>query len=107
MATRNGASDLRGIGWAPIGGHHHSDMLYENQLITVWAESEPQPPAFPGIAEGGLRRVFCMAFVASTPNHSDHYCTQPRSSRTIVPSGRVADTKAAEEGRLKAALFLS
>jgi transposase-like protein len=28
---------------------------------TVRPESEPRPPALSGVAEGGLRRVFCMA----------------------------------------------
>jgi hypothetical protein len=38
-----------------------AQSIYNNQLITVWAESEPRPPAFLAFAEGGLRRVFCMA----------------------------------------------
>src|ERR1700722_3269875 len=38
-----------------------AQLIYNNQMITVWSENGPRPPAFPGVAEGGLRRVFYMA----------------------------------------------
>jgi hypothetical protein len=39
----------------------HAANVYNNQLITVCAESEARPPAFPRIAKGVLSGVFCMA----------------------------------------------
>jgi hypothetical protein len=35
--------------------------IYNNQVITVWARSDPLPPAFLGSADGFRREVFCMA----------------------------------------------
>jgi hypothetical protein len=71
MATRSGASDLRDIG----------------------SEGEPRPPAFPGVAEGGLRRVFCMAYWSSPRS------TSSRQSKPVAPAvsddcaiGKGADT---------------
>jgi hypothetical protein len=70
-----------------------SFLLSNNQVITVCAESENQPPAFLGLRGGWFARGFLYGLRASTPNRlSAIKARSAHSYRTIVPSGRIADT---------------